>query len=217
MDTKILKPLYSFSLQDTALTSEWLPSKFAENVSGKYLLHGLASGELVLGHFNDDGSEVQMTTIETGHMLGIQVLCWGPDYLATGSQDGLICLWEPKIESRVLSLSKTFTIKTASSWISDLVWFSVQGMSLLASASGKVVQLWNPLDGSLVHSFDPVTSTVTSLAFSKGMRSLLATCYGQVHLYDFKDLSKLEKASYHVYEEKGSFLKVCAFPGKHLV
>ena len=212
MDTNILKPLYSFTLDDSALVTEWLPSKFATQVSGKYLFCGLASGELALCHFGEDGYEPQVTNIDTDHMLGVQVLCWGPDFLATGSQDGIICLWEAKIENSALSIAKKCTLKAASSWVSDLVWFSVQGMSLLASASGKIVQLWNPLDGSLIHSFSPVSSTVTSIAYSKGMRSLLGGCYAQVHLWDIKDLSKLSSESYHQFEDKESFLKICTFP-----
>jgi WD40 repeat protein len=106
------------------------------------------------------------------HAMGTIAVAWRPgsSVVASSGQDSAVVLWDT-------AGAEAKRLKPGMGWTEHLA-YSPDG-SLLATATGKVVSLWNGA-GELVHKFEPHAATVAALTWDKPGRDLAAAIQGAI-------------------------------------
>lgn len=161
--------------------------------------------QLVVGSLAGDAALIETATGDllvklTDHPLGVLCAHWSHDgtHLAVGGQDGALHLYNRSGEKlRSIELD---------GWVADVAWSPTSDS--LAVAAGRSVTLlsaagWRP------STFEPLTSTVTSLAWSPNGKRVGAAAYGGISWYD-DDATARGPVRTHAW--KGSLLAVVVAP-----
>jgi WD40 repeat protein len=99
-------------------------------------------------------------------------------YLATGSTDGAVGIWDTERHTQVLLL------RGHSDWIHGLAWSPV-GRELLIGSRDRTATLWSIDDGSLIARISHFNEEVRSVKWSPdGTRTLLALHDGSARIWD---------------------------------
>jgi WD40 repeat protein len=135
------------------------------------------------------------------HPFGIATLAWSRTghLLATGGHDGVVRI----VDSEGRALAATHV----GGWVACVRW-SPTDDDLLAIAAGKHVLVMSS-DGSVVHRYPALPSTVTDLAWTGNGERVGAAAYGGLGWYDPSQQSD-ELAD--VFEWKGSLLGLAVSP-----
>lgn len=109
---------------------------------------------------------------------GLLALAWSPDgeLVATGGQHERARVWRASGE-----LARE--LPGGGPWVEHVAW-APRG-DRLATASGRVVRVWNRGAEPLVEA-GPLPSTVTGLAWRPDGAAIAATCYGGVHVWPLR-------------------------------
>jgi WD40 repeat protein len=137
-----------------------------------------------------------------GGVLGVSA---SPDgkFLATCGQDEVAKLWTMRGELvRVLPGG-------GGAWVEHVAWSPATGG--LATAAGKKVRIWST-EGEPVVEAEPLSSTVTALAWRADGTELAATCYGGVHILPLKAGAKVRHLPW-----KGSLISLAWSPDAKVV
>lgn len=156
-----LRPAWAARVPDHVVGLAWSPD-------GRRLAAAAVSGPV---HVFDAGG--QPVAMLAGHEHGTMAVAWANDRLATAGQDGKVRVWDAALWQERAALDG------GAPWV-ERVAFSPDG-SLLASAAGKKVRVWDAA-GGLVREFADHKATVSDLAW-RGPQ-LSAAAYGGVRLYD---------------------------------
>ncbi len=141
-----------------------------------------------------------------GHSIGSAAVECHPNSptLATCGQDGKARVWNLETGEQSLELDG------GAAWVERVAWN--RDGSLLATAAGKKVRVWDWPSGKLVQEYAEHASTVADLAWEPGAGRLSVGVYGGVFHYD----PTKSEADEH-YEWRGSPLKLAWSPdGKML-
>jgi len=116
------------------------------------------------------------TTRLGGHPEEICGLHWSPDgeFLASGGNEGSVCVWDPRSSAAAASPLHRFTGHTAA--VRALAW-SPHQRGLLASGGGtacKCIRFWSISRGTSI-SCMPTGSQVCNLLWSKSVNELVST------------------------------------------
>jgi WD40 repeat protein len=123
---------------------------------GNVLASGSGDGTVAIWRINS-GEEVRRLD---DHHAWVNAVAWSPNgrYLATGAEDPSVKLWDAK------TFELLHTMRGHEDWVTEVVW--APDSAVLASASGKTIRLWNPVDGSQISSVIGHMDRVKCLSFS---------------------------------------------------
>lgn len=140
--------------------------------------------------------------------MAVVAIAISPDsnYVATGSKDKSVKLWEMRSGREVRSfLGHESTV--------NVVKFSHDGKFLLTGSRDKSVRAWDVNTGKEVFSVSPDQNEVTHISFSPDSKYFVASGYGDTaRVYDFK--SRVIVASLYVNAYNGSSYGVDALFSK---
>ena len=121
----------------------------------------------------------------TGHDSDVKAVCTvtvdGRDLLASGGDDSMVRLWDPRTGEQVAALAGH------QGWVYTVCAVTVDGRHLLASGGDATVRLWDPLSGEQVaEMFGHHGGVYAVCAVTVGGRDLLASgsSGGTVRLWD---------------------------------
>ncbi|MFO0773181.1 MAG: hypothetical protein U0172_00775 [Nitrospiraceae bacterium] len=145
------------------------------------------------------------------HREAALVLAWHPTrpWVATGGQDGRLCLWDAGARRSLVELS----VGRGTDWV-EHVAFSPDGTALAATA-GKVLAVWSvsptgtliPLAEVSTH-----TTTVSALRWMPDGRGIVSACYGGAWLWKIGQDSPVRPFPYD-----GAVLSIAIHPdGQYL-
>lgn len=140
---------------------------------------------------NTDLCEADLTDIQIKEMGQVFALSWCPtgDYLASGSGDANIGIWNTSTWEQIIVL------KTGNTGISKLIW-SPSGDILIALNHDGIVNLWDSRDWTRIDFSTNPDQKITALCFSKNARYLgMASSNGIINLYDGKKLTLIDSFS----------------------
>lgn len=112
------------------------------------------------------------TVIQKGHELAVIAVAIGPDsnYVATGSRDKTIKLWELSSGREVRSFLGHETSVNA-------IDFSRDGKFLVSSSTDKTARLWEVATGKLIYTTDEQKDFMTDVAMSPNGKYFVAAGY----------------------------------------
>ena len=113
------------------------------------------------------------------HGMGALAVAWRPgsSVVASSGQDSAVVLWDTARSGAGAVLKR---LRPGTAWTDHLA-YSPDG-KLLATATGKVVSLWNDA-GELAHKFEPQAATIAALSWDKPGRDLAAATQGAVCMH----------------------------------
>src|SRR5687768_5237692 len=140
-DDNRLRPAWRAAVPDHVIAAAWSPD-------GRHLAAAAVSGPVAV--FDAAGKP---TATLPGHGFGTTAVAWKPsgELIATAGQDGKVRIWDATLWQERAALDG------GSAWVEHLA-FTADG-SLLASAAGKKVRVWDAA-GNLVREFADHKSTV---------------------------------------------------------
>lgn len=168
----------------------------AVHPDGSHVAAGSLGGDAVIV----DALDGQVTAKLVAHPMGVLAAAWSPDgsVLATGGQDGVVRL--STADGGVVAEH------TLGGWVERLAW-SPHGV--LAAAAGRVLHLVRA-DGTHVHAYPQVSSTVSAICWAgNGTRAGVAS-YGGLTWFDTDRLPNDAPARVHGF--KGSPLALVLSP-----
>jgi WD40 repeat protein len=174
-----LEPRASVSFDDYVADCAWAPD-------GQSL--ALAGGEGKIALLKDLGGTPVLQPLGE-HLLGALALAWQPhgQRFATAGQDGAVALWDAGSAAAVKRWKPGVAPTQALAWSPD--------GELLATATGKVVSLWDR-EGGKRHSFAPATHTAVALAFDRPGTDLGVALNGEIAVH------RIEKSRYETRRYK---------------
>lgn len=188
-----LTRLWHASIGEHVIALRWSPD-------GSMLAAAAVGGPITL--FDAQGA-VRHTL--PGHGFGTADLSWHPRgaILCSAGQDGKVRFWD------VANGSEVRQVAGGASWVEQLAW-SPDG-SLLATAAGKKVRLWNQA-GEMVREWADHPSTVAHIQWKPRSQELASAAYGKLSI-----LKPTQQEPVRAFEWKGSMLVLAWSPdGKHI-
>ncbi len=132
------------------------------NSSGQLLAIGCANGEVLLWRMSDG----KLLSHFQAHYGPAQTLAFSPtmDWLATGSNDRTIKLWEinPNRRESVRCLQ---TLEGHEEWVWSVA-FSPDGQFLVSGSSDRTIKLWEIPSGNCLQTLEEHQNTIRAVAFS---------------------------------------------------
>jgi WD40 repeat protein len=186
--------LWKASLDESAVSIGW-------SSSGLWLAAASASGTVCIFD-SADGTCIQRVS---AHRFGATQIAWHPQNarFATAGQDGLVRLWDARLDGSVNELD------CGAEWVEHLAW-SESGR-LLATAAGRKLKIWTE-DGELVREYPDHPNTIAAIAWRSGSEELVSACYGQLQFWTPGSHEKQR-----TFEWKGSMLSLAWSPdGRYL-
>jgi WD40 repeat protein len=182
------------SLDESAVSVGW-------SSSGSWLAAASASGAVSI--FETGGGQcVQQLT---AHRFGATRVAWHPQLslLATAGQDGMVRLWEPRLDGLFAELN------CGAEWVEHLAW-SDSG-NYLATAAGRKLKVWDKA-GTLVREYPDHPHTIADITWKADSEELVSACYGQLKFW-----SPEEAQAQRTFSWKGSMLALAWSPdGRYL-
>jgi len=182
------EPQWSVGLEDFVSAAAFSPD-------GLRFAAGSLSGEALVVDAATGASPI----VAPHHSMGVLDLSWSPDgmRLAIAGHDGIV---------RIMHVDGTeIAALHLGGWVSALKW-RADGAQL-AVAAGRVLHLLNE-DGKQLMSSEPLTSTITAIAWAANKRRVVAACYGGVAWFEAEHGPKPVKN----FSWKGSILCVAPSP-----
>jgi cell division cycle protein 20 (cofactor of APC complex) len=129
-------------------------------------------------------------------------------YLASGANDNLVCIWDP----RMLSCDQPMhVLREHSAAVKALAWSPWQS-NILATGGGTAdahIKIWNIYNGSVVKSLN-AKSQISGLLWSKHYKELIS-CHGfqqnQLVIWKYPEMSKVTELNGH----KSNFSSLLGF------
>lgn len=195
-----LAPVWRGEVPDHAIDLAW-------SADGKHLAVAAVSGPVVVF----DAATGRPAHTLTGHGFGTTAVAFHPaePVLATCGQDGKVRLWD------TLLGQERAAFDGGAAWVERLAWSTGnRGTpspdppgSVLATAAGKKVRLWEFATGRQLREYAGHGGTVADLAWRPGTTLLAVAAYGAVAVYDPAAAEPVRR-----YEWKGSALKLAWAP-----
>lgn len=162
---------------------------------GRHLLAGSLAGDLVVVDIATGAVEAKLPS----HALGVLDARWSTDgsLLASGGQDGILRISDRSGDTRAEH--------ALGGWVEHLAW-SPKGP--LAASAGRTLALATT-DGT-VHRFDPVSSTITAVAWAGNGTRVGVASYGGLTWFDTDRLPAPTPSRRHDF--KGSPLALALSP-----
>ena len=156
----------SLSLDTYVVDLAWSPDSRSIAVAG-------GEGAVMLVEGTDSAPKARVIG---EHGMGVIAVAWQPggNVIASAGQDSAVALWDAASGS-VIKRQRPGTAWT------EHIAFSPDG-KLLATATGKVLALWDPA-GDKVHSFEPLAGSIAALAWDKTGRDLAAASAGAISVH----------------------------------
>jgi WD40 repeat protein len=152
------------------------------------------------------------TVIQKGHELAVLAVAISPDssYIATGSKDKSIKLWEMQTGREVRSfLGHEMSV--------NCIDFSRDGKWIISGSNDKTIKIWEVLSGKEVTSI--VTGDfITDVAFDPTMKFFVASGYNRsgyqdsAIVYDFKTKKKIIRLPINADEGRGFGVSLAISP-----
>jgi WD40 repeat protein len=173
------------------------------DAAGRQLLVGDAAGTLTC--LDGAGGGVRWET--RAHDGGVLALAAHPSraLLASAGADGRACLWALDGDGTPAPLAE---LPGDAAWVEHLAWSP--GGTRLASASGRILRLWDA-DGAPLARSDAHASAVAGLAWC-GEAEIASACYGRV---TFRDAATGEPRE--TLDWKGSLISLVVSPDGAIV
>lgn len=189
-DESQLRELWSLDVGDYVLDLAWSPQ-------GDQLALVTVDGQVFLIHHADERGQLRPLG---KHLGGASSVAWRCDSreVATAGHDGKIKLWDPESGLQIREL------QAGTQWATKVTYRP--GDSLLASAAGRVIRLWDS-DGRLAHESSDHSSTVADIAWNPDGSSLAVAAYNGVTIHILHKLGEPRK-----YTWKGSSLVLAWSP-----
>jgi WD40 repeat protein len=168
---------------------------------GKLGVLGTGDGR-VIGVALETGREVFRQDAHRGGVLGISIAPDGAFFLSCG-QDPIAKLW-----TSTGRLVRELPAGTAG-WVEHVAWAPSGGR--LATGAGSTVRVWSDA-GEVLFEAEPLTSTVSALAWRADGTALAASCYGGVHLWPFVAGAKARHLAW-----KGSLISLAWSPDAKVI
>jgi WD40 repeat protein len=171
------------------------PSCMAVSPAGRVLTGSLGGDVVII-----DGATGRRTELRH-HEMGVLSAGWDPSgrYAAVGGQDGTARIYSDAGDL----LGEVLT----DDWVNDLSW-SPEG-SILAVASGKSLSLVS-VDATILQHCEPLSSTITAVAWAATGLRVGAAAYGGIAWYDPDRITNGRPTRQH--EFKGSALSIALAP-----
>ena len=140
----------------------------------------------------EDPRRQKHTTLK-GHTNTINVLTTTPNghWIASGSDDGTIRLWDASTGTQMLSLPVKNTSALA---------FSMDNKILASVSSSQQIQLWDLSTGKQLKTLNGQNNNITVLTFSPDNKTIASGSRdGAIHLWDISTGRQLESLQGHTY------------------
>jgi len=163
-DRKTATDLMTFDLQEPVSSLDWSPDGESVVVAG-------TEGSLAIL----DSATGRLRRKLAGHK-GVMQAAWSPNglWIASGGQDGAIKIWHFQSGELFRELAG------GAPWVEHVAWSS--DASVLASAAGKRLRLWN-VAGEMFFEFAAHESTISALQWRADGKGLATTCYGKIRCF----------------------------------
>jgi WD40 repeat protein len=148
------------------------------------------------------------TVIQKGHELAVLTVAVSPDssYVATGSRDKTIKLWELSTGREV----RSFLGHTASI---NQIDFSSDGKYLISANGDATARIWEVATGKELHSVKPDEERVTDVAYDPKGKFFVTVGFGQkVRVWDALTQKKLAEMEADGYAGSGGLIHVAISP-----
>lgn len=148
------------------------------------------------------------TIIQKGHELAVLTVAVSPDsnYVATGSRDKTIKLWELSTGREV----RSFLGHTASI---NQIDFSKDGKYLISGNGDGTARIWEVATGKELHSVKPDEERVTDVAYDPNGKFFVTVGFGQkVRVWDVLTKKKLAEMEADGYAGSGGLIHVAISP-----
>jgi len=175
----------------------------AWSADGSQVIAGLSDGAVFVYSAASASVHLELQC----HAKGLGAIAVHPKepLLATAGHDSKIGVWS------LTTGQKLHEWEGGAAWVERLAWNSTG--TILASAAGKVVRMWNIGSQEILLECAELSNTVADLAWKPGHDVLAVAVYGGVNLYSSKSVVPIAKWPY-----KGSPLRLAWSPdGKMLV
>ena len=167
---------------------------------------------IIIATFVGSGTRVAAQGIETviqkGHELAVLTVVVSPDsnYVATGSRDKSVKLWELSTGREV----RSFLGHSAS--VNQLD-FSSDGKHLISANGDASIKIWEVATGKELFSIKPDAERVTDVAFDPKGRFFVTVGFGQkVQVWDATTKKKLAEMNADGYAGSGGLIYVAVSP-----
>ena len=167
----------------------------------KHILSTGSRDSTIVNH--DVRQRDHVVTTLRGHEQEVCGLKWSPDgqYLASGGNDNLLCVWEASASSVGGITRPTHKLTQHCAAVKALAWCPFQ-RTTLASGGGtadRTIKFWNASNGALLNSID-TGSQVCSLLWSQHEKEILSShgySRNQLCLWKYPSMAKIKELEGH--------------------